>query len=49
MDGVKEFKVEVPPKDQAFVIFDPANTDVEILKQAIKESGYKVKTIEETA
>ncbi|MDC3418135.1 hypothetical protein [Aquibacillus salsiterrae] len=47
MDGVIEFKVEAPPKDQAYVIFNPEKTNIDELTDAIKESGYGVKKIEE--
>jgi copper chaperone CopZ len=36
-----------PPKDHAFVIFDPELTNLDKIRNAIVEMGYDVKTIEE--
>lgn len=40
--GVHRYKVEIPPKDHAWVIFDPNRTNVEELKAAIASAGYDV-------
>ena len=47
LDGVQDFVVEVQPKDQAFVVFDPEITSTDKIKEAIIEAGYDVGEIEE--
>lgn len=47
VDGVGDFKVEIPPKDQAFIVFDPKRTDQDKIRKAIVESGYDVKEVAE--
>jgi copper chaperone CopZ len=49
VDGVQEFKVEAPPRDHAFVIYDPTRTNPEKIREAIIETGYDVKNVVETA
>jgi copper chaperone CopZ len=48
LDGVQDFKVEAPPKDHAFVIFDPATTNPDKIKEAIIDIGYDVENIVES-
>jgi copper chaperone CopZ len=45
VDGIEDYKVDIPPKDQAFVIYDPTRTNPDIIREAIIESGYDVKDV----
>jgi copper chaperone CopZ len=45
VEGVQEFKVEIPPKDQAFIIYDPLRTSEDALTNAIIDAGYDVKEV----
>jgi copper chaperone CopZ len=47
LDGVRDFRVEIPPKDQAFVIFDPKKANIGVIREAIMEAGYDVKEVVE--
>lgn len=40
--------MEIPPKDQAFVVFDPKRIDQDKIREAIVDSGYDVKEVVET-
>lgn len=42
VDGVMQFQVELPPKDHAWVLYDPKRTTVEAMTVAIEEAGYHV-------
>lgn len=46
VDGVETFIVETPPKDHAYVIFDPKRTNIDSIKKAIIETGYDVQNVE---
>jgi copper chaperone CopZ len=48
LDGINDFVVEAPSKDQAFVVFDPDKLSIDQIKEAITEAGYDVEEIEET-
>lgn len=45
MQGVNRFKVEIPPQDHAWVIYDPNRTNVEELKTALVSAGYGVMNV----
>jgi copper chaperone CopZ len=47
IDGVQDFKVVIPPKDHAFVVFDPSITNEDVIADAITEIGYDVKEVVE--
>jgi copper chaperone CopZ len=47
LGGVQDFIVEIPPKDQAFVVFDPKKTSPASIQDAIVEAGYDVKEVVE--
>lgn len=42
VDGVMQFQVELPPKDNAWVLYDPRRTTIEAMMDAIEEAGYHV-------
>ena len=45
VEGVQDFKVEAPPKDQAFIIFDPKLVSLDMIQNVIIEAGYDVKNM----
>ena len=45
VEGVRNFTVEAPPKDQAFIVFDPKIVGFGMIKNAIIEAGYDVKNM----
>lgn len=47
VNDVQDFKVVAPPKDHAFVIFDPERTNLDIIQEAIRDTGYDVKEVVE--
>jgi copper chaperone CopZ len=47
VEGIQDFKVEAPPKDQAFIVFDPQRIDLDKIQKAITDTGYDVKNIVE--
>ena len=44
--GIQNFLVEAPSKDQAFVVYDPNQTNPEAIREAIIAAGYGVKRVE---
>ncbi len=45
--GVQDFTVEAPPKDQAFIVFDPTRVSIDMIQNVIIETGYDVKNMVE--
>lgn len=42
VEGVTQYQVELPPKDHAWVVYDPTRATIDAMTRAIEEAGYHV-------